>query len=667
MKSWRAQLAGAVMLAVMAVALGVEAGNLRHRTAAPPPVTATSSPIAIIHHACAQADATGDNTGIIQSADGRLSACLRVGSLAAGTYQIVARRNASGVMGGASTTPSGDWIKLTPSSGPPGTPVKASGYVVGTTAAQRGLDHARLCWAGCDALSGSVAINWSASQPGHFTADFTAPAAPWYGPSGVVPLRPGRYSVTFPCMPDSFDKPSGVCNFVRLAANFDLSPPASGQCMAGSTCASLQATPADGPPGTVVAVDGWAPLTGLDGNGFVAVATEGQPSGKPGFESFTPLVATTPFTVTGTPGWAGLPPLHPVSIQRTGMDPIGVDPNNPSRFAYCADGVIEITSNAGRNWSAISLAGVKAASAATNYPIPSPFAGPTKPACDAVSLDAKNPGTIYAVFSTVPRNSGPPPFNFVGYLSRNFGRTWQPVPVPSFSEMGLFGGFRADRSSVQALFWKSETAMFSPDQNSFIVQETMDGGRTWHAGSLRCPASGPCINLGPQDNGRCQAVGEWQAVEISADQGRSWSSASWPNRLTACSTSELVGLARGGVAALDGSGQYPLTLSTDGAMHSGAIALPRLPGGAGDLGNFGWTLQTLPDGRLLVTGPAWYLLGIGASQWCAVSGAPANQNVASPPTPIPIGDHLWWTDSSQNGPGDFTTWARSLPISGVHC
>jgi hypothetical protein len=665
MKTWRAQLAGAVLIAVMAIALGVEASHL-HR-GVPPPATTAATPFPISHHTCARAE--GDNTGLTQASDGTFSACLRVGAVAAGHDQVAARRLAGkGVPDSGAANRPGDWITLAPASGRPGSLVTVTGYVAGATPGQPRADHAPLCWAACDALTGYVDISWSPSQAGLFTAQFLAPAAPWFAGGKIAPLQAGRYAVVFPCLP-GFEKPSGLCSGSRLVAHFDLTGAGSGLCTTGASCASLQTSPAEGPPGTLVAVDGWAPLTGLNGTGFIDVAIEGQPQGKPGSASAAPLIASTPFMVTGAPGWESLASMHPLSVQRTGLAPFGVDPGNANRFAYCADGVVDITSNAGRSWSAVSLAGVHTASAATNYPIPWSFSGSPRPTCDAVFLDPKNAGTMYAVFSTVPRNSGPPPFNLIAYVSRNSGRTWQPVPVPGGSEMGRFDGFRVDGSAAQALFWKSDAATYVPDPNAFIVQETADGGRTWHVGALHCPAAGACLALGPQDNGRCQAVGDWESILTSANSGRSWSIPGWPNRLGACSASELVGLAGGGVAALDGSSQYPLVVSTNGGATWAALALPPLPGAAGDLGGCcGWVLQMLPDGRLLVMGSAWYLLAPGATQWCSPTTMPAGQPSAYPGmAPMVMGDRLWWLDSTRNGPGAFTSSAKSVPISSLHC
>jgi len=352
-----------------------------------------------------------------------------------------------------------------------------------------------------------------------------------------------------------------------------------------------------------------------------------------------------------------------VTIQRTGMDPIGVDPGNSRRFAYCGNGAIKLTTNAGSTWSTISLAGVRAASALTNYPIPGSFtASPLT--CTSVALDSRYPGTLYAVFSAVPRNSGPPPFYFVAYVTRNSGRTWQPVPVPAKSEMGRFGGFRASTAGVQALFWSQPTTDTSQPP-AFLVEQTTDGGRTWPAASLRCPVSGPCIGLGPQDNGRCMAVGEWQAIEISTDGGQSWTSPGWPGRLGACTTSELVGLDSNGMVAVDQMGAHTLTWSSDGGSSWEDVALPLLPGADADPGNAQGSLQILPDGRLLVAGSRWYLLGSGATAWCPVAAAPQISGGEWSASPRLIGDRLFWSDPTAGAAVGVTL--RSFPISAVHC
>ena len=660
MKTWKTQLAGAVLIALMALVLGLEATHLSHPGA---PVDTKITPVPIAHHSCSQADGIRDYTSVTQAPDGSLSACLRVGSAAAGTYKLTARKSTGKGFSPAGVNPPGNSISLAPSSGPPGTVVTVRGYLKTTTAESRTHDSALICWAACDALVGFVRIDWSTTQIGRFTAQLTVPAAPWFAGTRVVPLRPGQYSVIIPCLP-AVEKPSGHCDGIGLETHFDLTATSSNLCRDETICALLEASPQSGPPGTLVAVNGWAPLIGLNGTGLVEVAIEGQQfAGMPRYAEEFPLMVSTLFRVTDAPTWAGLPAMHPLSIQRTGMDPIGVDPGNPRRFAYCGNAAIKVTTNAGSTWSTISLAGVRAASGPTNYPIPGSLtANPLT--CTSVALDSRYPGTLYAVFSAVPRNSGPPPFYFVAYVTRNSGRTWQPVPVPAKSEMGRFGGFRGSPSGVQALFW-SQTTTDSSQPPQFLVEQTTDGGRSWQAASLRCPVSGPCIGLGPQDNGRCMAVGVWQAIEISTDGGRSWSSPGWPGRLSACATSELVGTTSVGVIALEPRSEYPLVLSSDGGSSWQAIGLPSLLGADAEAGNLPGSLQLLPDGRLLVAGNRWYLLGPGAAAWCAVTAAPPISNGEWSASPRLIGDRLYWSDPTAGAAVGVTL--RSFPISAVHC
>src|SRR5207302_93051 len=246
---------------------------------------------------CTRADS--DNTSLTQAADGTFSACLRVGAVAAGHYQIAARRLVGkGVPDSSAANRPGDWMTLTPASGPPGSVVTVNGYVAGVTLGASPSDHAPVCWAACNALTGYIEIMWSSSQAGRFTAQFTAPAAPWFAGAKVAPLQAGRYAIVFPCLP-GFDKPGGLCGGSRLVAHFDLTGSGSGLCTAGASCAVVESTPTQGPPGALVAVDGWSPLTGMGGTGFVSIAVEAQqPHGKPGYESAVPLIASAPFTVT---------------------------------------------------------------------------------------------------------------------------------------------------------------------------------------------------------------------------------------------------------------------------------------------------------------------------------------------------------------------------------
>jgi len=346
------------------------------------------------------------------------------------------------------------------------------------------------------------------------------------------------------------------------------------------------------------------------------------------------------------------------SILRSGMDPIGLDPTNPNRVAYCSQNGIRLTNDGGRTWSTVPIKAAYAASNETNYPLVPNYMSYARssPTCGAVALAPRHPASLFAVFSTVPRNSGPPPDYFVAFFTTDRGRTWHPVPVPAGSDMGAFGGFRVDSTAVRALYFTGTGALYGPFP-PFAVQQTSDGGRTWSAGGLSCPAAGPCIALGPQTNARCMAVEEWESVEVSSDNGRTWNGT---NQVGACwRTVDVVGLADGRLLTLGGSGQFPLTTSNDGDRTWQNIDLPKRPGET-DMGlGLGASLELLPDGRLLSVAGQWALLQPGANDWCLVHGMPL-ANPGASPLPVQIGDRLWWLDGASGA-------LRSLALSALHC
>lgn len=569
--------------------------------------------------------------GIEHFSDGRLVGCLRVGSLPPGN-DVLALETLEKPVVDLGVRNSANWMRVTPSSGPPGTLVTVTGFVSGTTQEQRLSDRGRVCWDGCQGPMELVPIHWSADQHGQFQLQFQAPQTAWLGTRGVHPLEPGTYDVVLPCIPDVIFKDFAHCESSTLSATFRLTGPGDPRCAPRNSCAVLAASPTDGPPGALVTVRGWAPLVGIGADDFLTLEIIGNGT--------TPFVgvrlASISFRVTAAPASSAIATLAPRWIQRSGMDEIAMDPINSQRLGFCADGSILVTTDAGRTWRAIPLAGVAGASAATDYPVPS--LNEPRISCVGMALDAGHPDSFYTTFSTVPRGSYPPPAYFVGYATSTAGRTWRPVPVPAGSDMGSFGGFRALPDRVQALFFTPAGAG-AGGARPFTVVETRDGARTWTSGALRCPTSGPCAQLGPQGNGRCMAVREVEDIELSTDGGKNWSATSWPDGASACTTSELIAFGDGGLALLDETSTYPLLVSRDAGLSWTAIGLPPFPqppeGFAAPSG-----LGILPDGSLLSTGGGWFLLKSGASAWCAVANPPWQMNPGVS-APVVANGRLW--------------------------
>jgi len=176
-----------------------------------------------------------------------------------------------------STASTGPWITLAPDTGPPGTEVQITGYLPGQSDTVRsdaevlyGEPYGTVCWAGCqEGVRGhTVPITWSATEPGHFSARFTVPMAPWLGSEGPHPLMPGNFAVSVTCLTPpvagSFSGFSKGCS-PPITSTFHLTGPTTDRCR-DARCAWLRFTPAEGPPGTLIQVEGWAPLSELSGS-----------------------------------------------------------------------------------------------------------------------------------------------------------------------------------------------------------------------------------------------------------------------------------------------------------------------------------------------------------------------------------------------------------------
>jgi hypothetical protein len=220
-----------------------------------------------------------------------------------------------------SPTVSGAFFTLDPNTGPPGTTVRGSGYLPGGPSAEQAksdfaFQNATVCWGECPAgLSiEDVPVQWSASQPGEFTLDFTVPAIPWLAADGAHPLVPGDYTVGIQCLAPSPERSGCLFQGPQVAAVFHLTGPTPSECKQG-LCGQLELTPPQGVPGTLVQTGGWAPLTEIISTpfGYSLVLEQSGHTGPP------PQIGTVQQAFDGTLSgsfrvplaWPGLGLLQP--------------------------------------------------------------------------------------------------------------------------------------------------------------------------------------------------------------------------------------------------------------------------------------------------------------------------------------------------------------------
>ena len=596
--------------------------------------------------------------------------------------------------------------------------VCVTGYLPGGPGAAHANESQRngtVCWDGCSGgFTEGVQVAWSAVHAGFFAAELTVPTTAWLTADGPQPLAPGTYPVGVQCIAPT----AGGCALqpAQATARFRLRGPAPQRCAAGQPCASLSFSPDAGVPGTTVHVSGWAPLTNVIGSqpfGYTLVLDQGSPppmigqvsqsldgslsgtvrlpaslsgggplapgtyrvaleaffsgavgAGQPVAKGATVvggrmLLAPTPLTISPPATWASLGQLTPLAIQPStdlfggGITAVG------RQLAYCTPDGIRMSTDGGQTWSTVSTAGVADAVAKAGYTLPAGAAG-----CHAALPDPAHAGSVYATFGLVtpPCNCAPPYF-MVGLATHDGGRSWQVIPQPAgftaptthrteAGDLG-FGGFQVQGQQVTALFgFRGAGAL--------TVEGTTDGGRTWTAGQLACPATGPCVRWGPAPSqvSACmtefpqplevQAGGDWSA-KVSADLCRG--------------QSQLAGLSSTDVALLSPGGSYPLQISRDGGRTWTYVALPEPAAGSGQP-EFR-ALLMLPDGSLLaqspVTGGASWLLPPAAKAWCSAGGLSS----AAQATSLTAADgRLWWL--AGRDPNGAQT-LLSVPLTALAC
>jgi hypothetical protein len=396
------------------------------------------------------------------------------------------------------------WISLLPDSGKPGDTIQVEGYLPGgptqkSAQSEQGMDRVTVCWQGC--LTGIIeedqAIEWSASQAGHFSTQFRVPEQPWLSNTGPEPLQPGDYMVGLQCLGE---QAGCALQQAQASATFHLEGPTPKTCQAGQSCANLTFTPDQAPPGTQIQVQGWAPLVSIIGNeealgydlvliptssseapvtlGQIQQAMDGTitgtfvvPQQEPGLGTLAPgtyqlalsairpqaspnnqppLLAERPFEITGALSWSQLGLGQPVWVEPSANlvgKSLTVEPTKVGALAYCSPGSIQVSQDGGHSWSEISTTPVAAAAAADGYMLMAQ-SSPDQPACDSVTLDLARPDSYFAIFQTANQQYGAPPVYFMGYVTTDGGKTWKPVPAPQGSTLEMFGGFWSDGNGI---------------------------------------------------------------------------------------------------------------------------------------------------------------------------------------------------------------------------
>jgi hypothetical protein len=146
--------------------------------------------------------------------------------------------------------------------------VTISGFVSGVSATNAvnpgpASRSAFVCWDACPGglAFEDVAVRWSKDNPGAYSLSFTVPAAPWLEVDGLHQPTAGAYTVGVQCLTAPGTRLVGGCATrpPDATASFTLTGDTPLPC-ATDNCTSLQLTPAEAAPGTLVHVSGSAPL-----------------------------------------------------------------------------------------------------------------------------------------------------------------------------------------------------------------------------------------------------------------------------------------------------------------------------------------------------------------------------------------------------------------------
>lgn len=679
-------------LAALALAAAACSSTPRPAAAAPTTTQTTAA-----HHTTAvaattsTADCPDGRLGFHQTMSGRIQACIRVGALAAGTYHV---RIDGGVLStvpadlkGSAAGPTVTSLRLSPSSGAPGTRITVTGTLAEPT--PKPSTHVDLCFDGCRKgldYSGATAT-WTGDQT--FQAHLVVPDGPWVerDPTRVVVPTTASFPVGVRCVSQVDEEGCGL-RAALAHAMFHLEVHGSPVCSGTSECARLRATPDAVEPGDVVRVEGFAPLTSVIGSDhpFVSGAhvAPGAGSGpevrfttrsKFGTSNVFPYFGHATFRVTAPPSFASLSPTTPTGpAVEDGISPIAATDH---RLAWCEPGAVDVSDHGDAHVSSTIPTTEAVAELTKAGLVPYPSVSHERAACVGVELVPGHPHSALVAFSVNPHQSAPP-LALVAMATHDAGASWSPVPVPNGATETTFAGFRTVGSELVSTY---RPKALSADGRPVVplVEASTDGGRTWHQIVLACPSSGPCVTFGPYVPGNCAMNGSTQELLLGSSGGTSWTRPDWPTGVQACDPAELVPTGAHSMLLADSGSPYLLLRTTNGGRSWSAIGLPSLPGRSGSAQAFGpgqGGLIVLGDGSLLAwtthdgapPSTSWQLLEPHASSWCSVTSVLGHVGGVDAAPETETGRLFWTTmPASNQAANQGIEVPHAVPLTSVHC
>ncbi|WP_298210610.1 hypothetical protein [Ferrimicrobium sp.] len=606
------------------------------------------------------------------------NSCYRIPNLASGTYYlgveaVLSPRGATAAKDGfpVPSAHSGPAVSLTvsPLSVTPGATVTITGRLSTPLSPQPA--HTNVCFDGCiDGLHyNGTSVRWI--SPTEFQTSFVTPSGPWLEryPLRLALPKAGSYPVAVQCL--------GVHRACALASGEGSTTLAFKHSMK-TALPHLSLSSTKVLPGEMTAVRGTIALSNIIGKAqpfvdqFAVLKKSPTKTITKGVYQLPPSAyGKYPAVLLGPVKFRVITPLTYESISLKGAaniqpsaDPSIVTESGVNGVALTCSGSQRDQANAMRLLSEGQSRVVNTEGVATllrQKGVPT-YLADSEPCSDLAALHTSAGETLIAASYAIEIPNQAPAFAYLPVISANDGTTWTTIPPPNGATDASFAGLQASHSGIRAYF--------AIPHHAEIVEST-DNGTSWTEGPLSCPSLGPCIQFSPTtDLFNCAMNGADEPILLSTNEGRSFTTSSWPSSVNACGPNELFSV-DGTEYLIDPQSSFPLRRSTDGGVQWQAVSdIPTppgvtTPGTSAPLGQTSWgeTTLVLPGtGDLLSIGSGIdsALLTPHAHHWCNVPAAIIPTDVGAATT----GEHnLYFVTYSSSTTTTFT----SIPLTSLRC